>query len=155
MRRPIIFVVLLLLPLIVLFGFGLMGKDEKLTEGLPEIPKEAIEMAKEQMKQNDDVKDVAIVVEGNYVAMAVVMNNSGSEEYAKELGQKFAQTFGNVNASLNNELKGSADKQFGDIFNYYNLSLAVATSAEEVIAAGTKETNANSVTWQEMKGDES
>lgn len=132
-----------------LFLFALLvtgcGSGEE--KELPNIPDEAKQLAIDQVKQYDEVQDAYVGVEGDEISLAIVVQPGTSEETAKELGDNFARLVSSMAASLNDELKGTAKDNLGEIYNYYDLHVGVGTGPDDFIVQGAKVTGSNNITW--------
>lgn len=137
----------LLLILLVLISVSIVacGGDEKVA--LPEIPEEAINMAVDQIKQEEIVKDAAVVVKGNGISLAVVVYYATNEITARQIGENFVRLLGSMTASLSEELNGPSKDHLGDLYNHYDLLITVASNSNKIIVQGAKIRGGSDISW--------
>jgi len=115
---------------------------------LPAIPTEAQEMAISEIKKDTLVKDAAVVIEGDTINLAIVVNAATNEEHAKRLGDNFVRMLASFTAFFNeNDLKGPTKDYLGELWDYYNLNIGVGTGPDHFIVQGAKVKTAQKITW--------
>ncbi|MGG0754699.1 hypothetical protein [Brevibacillus laterosporus] len=119
-------------------------EQPKTQEEQPKIQIEdaIIKRVTDDVNRRDFVKDTAIIVDKNQVSLAVIVGYAVNKETAKRIGDNFVRTFG---ASAGG--KFLEKDYYGEVYDYYNLIITVATPDETVIVSGAKVTTAPSIIW--------
>lgn len=119
----------LVLCLVMLVGCGSVEEKE-----LTPISEEMIEITIETLNEADDVLDSHIEVKDDKIIIAII-TDVNDKEYAKLLGEEAVKLFGDI-VAMNSDLIGSTDESYGEIYNEYAVSVAVGTSADNILAQG-------------------
>lgn len=112
---------------------------ENASEIEPETLKMRLQMAVNVIKGYDMVRDAAYSRDGDTYSLAIIVDYAASEEYAKELGERFVRGI----------------KSFGDDFppdieigkGKYNYIISVFYPSKKEIVTGAKVTVATKITW--------
>jgi len=136
----IIFIVI-----VVIIAIWLSGDDKP--KDLPAIPKEAISMANNTMRQYDEVADSAIVVKGDEISLVVIVKYPVKKSIAMSLGDNFVRLLSSSAASYSDKFTGPTKNNYGNLYNYYGLLVGVYTETEQEIALGAKVTGSPKITW--------
>ena len=122
---------LLVLALCLVMLVGCRSVEEK---ELTPISEEMIEIAIETLNEADDILDSHIEVKDGKIIIAII-TDVNDKEYAKLLGEEAVKLFGDI-VAMNSDLIGSTDESYGEIYNEYAVSVAVGTSADNILAQG-------------------
>src|SRR5690606_7006958 len=115
---------------------------------LPAIPTEAQEMAISEIKKDTLVKDAAVVIEGDTINLAIVVNAATNEDYAKQLGENFARLLSTMTSIHSDvKLKSPTKDYLGELWDHYNLNIGVGTGPDHFIVQGAKVKTAKKITW--------
>lgn len=117
-------------------------QKEKQSSNKVEFSEEGKKMALEQVRQNPQVRDAHIEVQGKKIIMAVIVSASVNKDTAKEIGDNFVR---NLGAFLGG--KPPEKYYYGEVFDNYDLQIGVGTSPDNIIVQGAKVTTAKGITW--------
>ncbi|QIC06159.1 hypothetical protein GOP56_11405 [Brevibacillus sp. 7WMA2] len=122
-------------------------QNEEQTKTEEEQPKIQIEDAiikrvTDDVKKRDFVKDAAIIVDKDRVSLAVIVGYAVNKETAKRIGNNFVRTLGSAAGG-----KSPEKDYYGEVYDYYDLIITVATPDETIISTGAKVTNAPGIKW--------
>ncbi|WP_181023585.1 hypothetical protein [Brevibacillus laterosporus] len=101
-----------------------------------------IKRVTDDVKKRDFVKDAAITVDKDRVSLAVIVGYAVNKETAKRIGDNFVRTLGAVAGGESPE-----KDYYGEVYDYYDLIITVATPDEKVIVSGAKVTIAPGIKW--------
>ncbi|WP_022794710.1 hypothetical protein [Marinococcus halotolerans] len=93
------------------------------------------------MLDYEGVKDVhaAVDEDGKTISLAIVVESATNEDYAKDLADSFIRSLSSGASIYGNEDLESPNKNnLGELYDYYDLHVVVATSSEEYIVQGFK-----------------
>ncbi|MBG9788748.1 hypothetical protein [Brevibacillus laterosporus] len=107
-----------------------------------QIEDSTIKRVIDDVKQRDFVKDAAITVDKNKASLAVIVDYTVNKETAKRIGDNFVRTLGSAAGG-----KFPEKDYYGEVYDYYDLIITVATPDETIISTGAKVTNAPSIKW--------
>ncbi|WP_232696115.1 hypothetical protein [Brevibacillus daliensis] len=104
-----------------------------------EAIKNTIEYAK---KFNNNVRDAAVLVEGDKVTLAATVGFATSEEAAKEVGDGIIRL-------LASEVdgKGPTKDYYGELYDHYSLMVVVGTPDTKPIVMGAKAKGSRFLVW--------
>lgn len=146
-KKIVSFSIILMFSLAIIISGCTSGEEDKV---LPEIPDEAIGMAKDQIK-GDSVGDTSIDIdkEKKEIVLAVIVSHSANEIFAKDVGERFARLLSSFTSALNKDidLKGPTNESLGEIYDYYDLHIIVGTGPNNVIVHGAKAKGSRVLVW--------
>ncbi|AUM64500.1 hypothetical protein C0R09_08130 [Brevibacillus laterosporus] len=96
----------------------------------------------DDMKKREFVKDAAIIVDKDRVSLAVIVDYTVNKETVKRIGDNFVRTLGVAAGG-----KFPEKDYYGEVYDYYDLIITVATPDETIISTGAKVTNVSSIKW--------
>ncbi|MDX6152815.1 hypothetical protein [Marinococcus sp. PL1-022] len=102
------------------------------------------------MLDYEGVKDVhaAFDEDSKTISLAIVVESATNEDYAKDLADSFIRSLSSGASIYGNEDLESPDKNnLGELYNYYDLHVVVATSSEEYIIQGFKAKGSQSLVY--------
>lgn len=123
---------LLTISIIWLFSLALFSQQT--------VSEEEKNLAIDMIEEYSQVKDAAIVQEGDDLSLALIVGYATSERGAKELGENFVRL---TKTFIDDE--PSPEKRIGE--GIYNYTIGVYTPDEERIVLGVKVDFGRSISW--------
>ncbi|OAJ75115.1 hypothetical protein AYJ08_05715 [Brevibacillus sp. SKDU10] len=119
-------------------------EQPKTQEDQPKIQIEdaIIKRVTDDMKKRDFVKDAAITLDKGRVSLAVIVDYTVNKDTAKRIGDNFVRTLGAAAGG-----KFPEKDYYGEVYDYYDLLITVATPDETIISTGAKVKNVSSIKW--------
>jgi len=118
-----------------------------------EVPKHKItdsmiDSARSLLEDEPDVEYANVSVQGDTLGFAIFVTPGTSKERCEELGEIFVKALGNAAASEIPGLKGTLDVTYGELYEHYNIIIAVGVSSEDITAKGTKDKGSSRIVWR-------
>lgn len=115
------------------------------------VTEKMIEVATNEGLKNHDVSSIIITPQGGTIGLGILVTPSTSEKRCQDIATDVLRALSGAASATYSELKGPGIGTLGDLYNYYELVISVGTgtTAEEIIAKGTKNKDASEIYWRQ------
>lgn len=105
--------------------------------------------AQDAINSHFEVENSQITVYGDVIGFAILSSFDISDSKSEELGEEIVELLGGLAKSEYPELMAQGLSDFGNIYNYYSVVVAVGPSQEDIRSKGTMAKESDEIYWRE------
>jgi len=107
-----------------------------------------IDSARAILEGEPEIEYANVSVQGDTLGFAIFVTPGTSKARCEELGEIFVKALANAASAEIPGLKGTLDVTYGELYEHYNIIIAVGVSSDDITAKGTKEKGSSRITWR-------
>lgn len=113
------------------------------------ITENMIEMAKTSIKTHMEVIDATIVPQESSIGFGIITSPGTTKDRSETLAVEFIKALAGAATSEYPELGAPTALSLGELYQHYDIIISVGDSPENIVAKGTKNKEANLITWRD------